>query len=103
MRGFLNFIREQGVVGLAVGFLLGGAVAKLVTSLITDIINPLLGPILGAAGDLKSAVLMLGPVRLMWGDFLANFIDFAIIAGVVYFGVQGLGLHKIDKKKDDKK
>lgn len=87
-------------MGLAIGFLMGGAVAKLVTSLITDIINPLLGPILGAAGDLKTAVLVFGPVRLMWGDFLANFIDFAIIAAVVYFVVLGLGLHKIDKKKE---
>ena len=28
MKGFLDFIREQGVVGLAVGFILGGAVSK---------------------------------------------------------------------------
>ena len=26
-RGFMDFIREQGVVGLAVGFILGAAVA----------------------------------------------------------------------------
>ncbi len=38
---FLNFIREQGVVGLAVGFILGGAVSQLVASLINDIVNPL--------------------------------------------------------------
>jgi large conductance mechanosensitive channel len=43
MKGFLNFIREQGVVGLAVGFILGGSVSKVVTSLVTDIINPVLG------------------------------------------------------------
>ena len=24
MKGFINFVREQGVVGLAVGFILGG-------------------------------------------------------------------------------
>ncbi|MBN1168519.1 MscL family protein [Candidatus Woesebacteria bacterium] len=33
MKGFMNFIREQGVVGLAVGFILGGAVSKVVSSL----------------------------------------------------------------------
>jgi len=37
MKGFLDFIREQGVVGLAVGFILGGAVSKLVASLVADI------------------------------------------------------------------
>ncbi|MFZ2199676.1 MAG: MscL family protein, partial [Microgenomates group bacterium] len=67
MRGFLNFIREQGTVGLAVGFLLGGAVSKLVTSLVTDIINPVLTPILGAAGNLRDATLYLGPVHILWG------------------------------------
>ena len=33
MKGFINFVREQGVVGLAVGFVLGGAVAKMGTAL----------------------------------------------------------------------
>lgn len=100
MKGFLNFIREQGVVGLAVGFLLGGAVSKLVTALITDIINPLLSALLGFAGNLKDAYLPLGSARLLWGDLLATLIDFAVIAAIVYFGVHGLGLDRIDKKKD---
>jgi large conductance mechanosensitive channel len=99
MKGFVNFIREQGVVGLAVGFLLGGAVSKLVTALINDLINPILGLILGAAGNLKDAYLPLGQAHLMWGDFVATLIDFSVIAAVVYFGVRGLGLDKLDKKK----
>ena len=45
--GFIEFIREHGVVGLAIGFVLGGAVAKLVTALVTDIINPFVGLVLG--------------------------------------------------------
>jgi large conductance mechanosensitive channel len=103
MKGFLNFIREQGTIGLAVGFLLGGAVSKMVTSLVTDIINPILAPALGAAGNFRDAILYLGPVHIMWGDFVANLIDFAVIAAVVYFGVLGLGLHRFDKKKEEKK
>lgn len=38
MKGFIEFIREKGVVGLAVGFILGGAVAKVVAALVTDLI-----------------------------------------------------------------
>jgi len=100
MKGFLEFIRSQGVVGLAVGFLLGGAVSKFVTALVTDIINPLLAPILGAAGNFRDATLYIGPVHLLYGDFIAQLIDFAVIAAIVYFVVHGLGLDKIDKKKD---
>ncbi len=95
MKGFAEFIRQQGVVGLAVGFILGGAVSKVVTALVNDIVNPLLGSVLGSTEGLKS--MMLGPVLL--GDFIAVLIDFFIIAGVVYFGVKGLGLDKLDKPR----
>lgn len=99
MKGFFSFVREQGVVGLAVGFILGGAVSKVVTALVTDIINPLVGILLGFAGNLSAMSLKLGPATLKWGDFVSVVIDFLIVAAVVYFGVKGLGLDKIDKKK----
>ena len=99
MKGFLNFIREQGVVGLAVGFILGGAISKVVASLVADVINPLLSVVLGATSDLVGAYLEIGPIKLMWGNFVASLIDFIVIAAVVYFGVRGLKLDKIDKKK----
>lgn len=100
MKGFISFIREQGVVGLAVGFILGGAIAKLVTALITDLISPVLGVILGMAGGLKDAYLRIGPVQIFYGDFISSLIDFLVIALVVYFGVKILKLDKLDKKKD---
>ncbi len=86
-------------MGLAVGFILGGAVSKVVTALVTDIINPLLGIVLGATKGLTSAYFQVGPAKVMYGDFLSVLIDFMVIATVVYFGVRGLGLDKLDKKK----
>ena len=100
MKGFIEFIREQGVMGLAVGFILGGAVSKLVTSLVNDLINPIVGIFLGRAGELKKVFLQVGSSKILWGDFVSSFIDFAIIAFVVYFGVRILKLDKLDKKKD---
>ncbi len=100
MKGFIDFIREQGVVGLAVGFILGGAVSKLVTALITDIINPVLGIILGLAGDLKSASFGVGAARFLYGDLINVFIDFVVVSLVVYFGVKIIGLDRLDKKKE---
>ncbi len=95
----MNFVREQGVVGLAVGFILGGAVSKVVSSLVKDIINPILGIILGAAGNLSTMYLKIGSSKIMWGSFVSVSIDFIIIALVVYFGVTKLKLDKLDKKK----
>jgi len=99
MKGFIDFIREQGVAGLAVGFILGGAVSKVVTALVTDVINPLLGIVLGAAGGLKTASFGVGSAQIMYGDFLSVLIDFIVVALVVYYGVKLIGLDKLDKKK----
>ncbi len=101
LRGFMDFIREQGVVGLAVGFILGAAVAKLVSSLVTDIINPIVGLLLGSSEGLKGATLHLGKATVTYGVFLANLIDFAIVAAVVYFTIKLLRLDRLDKKKDE--
>lgn len=100
--GFMNFIREQGVMGLAIGFILGGSVSKVVTSLVQDIINPILGIALGATDTLAKSYFEVSTVRIMWGHFLSVVIDFAIISLVVYFGFKVLGLDKLDKKKDAK-
>lgn len=98
MQGFVNFIKEQGVVGLAVGFILGGAVSKVVSALVTDIINPILGLALGAADGLKTASFGIGSAQILYGDLISVVIDFLVIALVVYYGVRSLGLDKLDKK-----
>lgn len=100
LSGFIQFVREQGVVGLAVGFILGGAVSKVVASFVSDIVNPIIGVALGAAGDLKTLLVQVGPVKILWGSFVATAVDFLIIALVVYYGVRILGLGKVDKKKE---
>jgi len=98
MSGFIDFIRKQGVVGLAIGFVLGGAVSKAVSALVEDIINPIVGSILVSAGGLETAVLKIGNAQILWGHFISVVIDFLIIALVVYLGFKWLKLDKIDKK-----
>lgn len=98
MKGFLAFIREQGVVGLAVGFILGGSVSKVVSSLVTDLINPILGLALGSTKGLEKAYIGIGEAKIMYGHFLSVLLDFVIIAAVVYFVVKGLKIDKLDKK-----
>lgn len=95
---FITFIREQGVIGLAIGFLLGGAVSKTVTSLVENVINPLVGLVLGKV-DLSDKVLTVGEATLNYGAFISSIIDFLIIAAVIYFIIRGLGIDKLDKKK----
>jgi large conductance mechanosensitive channel len=99
MKGFLDFVREQGVVGLAVGFILGGAVSKVVSALVEDLISPLLALGMSNLKNLKDAYFQIGAAKIMWGDFVNVTIDFIVVALVVYFGVKLLKLDKADKKK----
>ena len=46
--GFIEFIRERGVMGLAIGFVLGGAVSRITTSFSSDIVNPSLSYFFGS-------------------------------------------------------
>lgn len=98
--GFTTFVREQGVVGLAVGFILGAAIAKVVTSLVNDIINPLVGGMLGQTENLKSLTWQVGSAQVMIGSFISTLIDFTIVAAVVYFGIKILKLDKLDVKPE---
>jgi len=98
MNDFMDFIRKQGVVGFAVAFVLGGAISTLVTSIVKDLVSPLLGIVLGLAGSFQAAVINIGPAELLVGDFISTLINFIVVALVVYFGVQKLGLEKLDKK-----
>jgi len=100
MKNFLEFIRTQGVVGLAVGFILGGAVSQLVQSLINDLINPLLGLLLGSVSGLKTTTYDVWGAHLAWGNFVTVLINFIVVALVVYFGFQFLHLEKLDKPKE---
>ncbi|MEX2007994.1 MAG: MscL family protein [Candidatus Spechtbacterales bacterium] len=102
MRGFLDFIREQGVVGLAVGFVLGGSVSGVVNSLVSNIINPLVGIVLPNAESLQGASLQVKGSTVGWGAFVSVLIDFLIIALVVYAAVKLLRVEKLDKKKEKK-
>ena len=100
MKGFIDFVRTQGVVGLAVGLILGGAVSELVKSLIDNLINPVLGLVLGSTTGLKGASFMIADATITYGAFLSTLINFTVIAFVVYFGVKKLKLDKLDKPKE---
>lgn len=101
--GFFDFIRTQGVFGLAVGFMLGDKIKNLVNSLVFDILNPLTSALTGSASKLTDSKISFFGVDIFWGKFTATFIDFILMASIVYFIFKGFGLDKIDKPKTSEK
>jgi large conductance mechanosensitive channel len=100
IKGFISFFREQGIIGLAIGFILGAGVAKVVSSLVNDIVTPILGLILGKGDNLRNLSFDIGTSRVLLGNFIANLIDFAVLALVIYFVLKIIGLDRLDKKKE---
>jgi large conductance mechanosensitive channel len=99
LHSFVTFVREQGVVGLAIGFLLSNAVSGTVTSLVNNVINPIIGLALGKV-NLSDKMIVVGAATVKYGAFISSIIDFVIIAAVIFFIFKGLRLDRLDKKKD---
>ena len=96
LSGFRDFLKNQGVITLAIGFILGGAISKFVSSLVVDIINPILNGALGGVDDLNSKVIHFHKSTIHYGIFLNNGIDFIVIAIVIYAGVR---LFRMDQEQ----
>ena len=102
--GFAEFIREKGVVGLAVGLAFGTAATVFVKQIVDSVITPAVGLLVGEKGlEAWNITIKIGDRS---GDFafgtLANgFLQFMAVAAVIYFVVMGLKLERLDKKKED--
>jgi large conductance mechanosensitive channel len=104
--GFMNFIRTQGVIGLAVGLAIGTQVGKTVESLVVGFINPIVNFILGGSTNLLTAQWTIisdwngRSLVFSWGLILTSLITLLAVAGVIYYVVHGLRLDKLDKKDE---
>jgi large conductance mechanosensitive channel len=80
---FKKFLMQGNVVDLAVAVIIGGAFGKIVESLVKDIVTPgILSPILAAA-KLEN-IKQLNWNGITYGNFLAEIINFLVIAASIF-------------------
>jgi large conductance mechanosensitive channel len=84
---FLEFLKKYQVIGLAVAFVIGAAATKLITAMVQDVIMPIVAIII-PGGEWRQAVLQVGSIKFLAGDFVGAIIDFVIIALVVFLLVK---------------
>jgi large conductance mechanosensitive channel len=107
LKGFLDFVQEQGVVGLAVGLAIGVAAGSTVNTIVSGFIDPIIGFIVGG-GDLQTQVWNTGLSRggedlvFAWGAILSSIITLLATAFVIYFIIERSGLTKLDKRESTK-
>ncbi len=94
VKEFQEFAVKGNMVDMAVGIIIGGAFGKIVTSLVNDVIMPPLGMLLGKvdfkdlAITLKAAEGEVAAVKLNYGMFVQNVVDFLIVALAVFMMVK---------------
>ena len=95
-KDFREFLLKQNALALAVGVVIGAAVGRVVSAIVDDIIMPVVG-ILLPGGEWRTWELPLthdaaGKVTnaIKYGDLLGRFIDFLIVAMVVFFVTKAL-------------
>jgi large conductance mechanosensitive channel len=80
---FIDFLKNYGVIGLAIAVIIGGKLNELVSSLVNDLLMPIVfQPALKAAqvDDIRQ----LSFYGIFYGKVLGSLIDFLIVAGVVF-------------------
>jgi large conductance mechanosensitive channel len=81
--GFLKFLREYNVIGLAIAVIIGGKLNDFINTLVQDLFMPLLfRPALEAAQ--VNSIRELSYKGVLYGKVLGGGIDFLIVALVVY-------------------
>ncbi len=82
MKDFMDFIKKQNVVAVALGLVTGLAAKTLIDALVADLITPIYKPYIGFL-DPKMSVTV-GLSQFMVGDFIQALISFVVILFVVF-------------------
>jgi large conductance mechanosensitive channel len=84
VRGFIEFLKQYGVLALAIAVIIGGKLNAVVTALVDGILMPVIAFFV-PGGGWRTAAVQLGPIRLMFGPFVAATIDFLVVALLIYW------------------
>ena len=91
---FVKFLKEYGVIGLAIGVIIGSKAGELVKSVVDGLLMPVIGLVL-PSGDWQQ--LVVGPFQV--GIVLAALINFVIVAFLVFmFAKKVLKEESVSKK-----
>ena len=83
VKEFIEFLKQYGVVGLAIAVIIGGKLNTFVTSLVDGLLMPIITFFI-PGGEWRTATLNIGPIHLLPGLIIGAAIDFVIVAWVVF-------------------
>lgn len=98
LKEFIDFLKQYGVVGLAIAVIIGGKLNTLISSTVDGILMPFITFFI-PGGEWRTATFDVGPFHFLLGPFFGALIDFTIVAFMVfYFAKKILKEEKVGKK-----
>ncbi len=76
---FMKFLKEYGVIGLAIAVIIGGKAGELVKAIVDGLLMPIVGLVLPGGGWQTWAI---GPFQI--GAVLGALLNFVIVAWLVF-------------------
>lgn len=102
--GFVEFLREQSVIGIGIGLVLGTQIKTVVDSIMNSFVNPITALFLpGKAGlDQQTLTVNFGDRSAVigWGAIAYAIFTFVMVAIIIYAIFKILRLDKLTKKKE---
>ena len=102
MTGFMAFLQERAIFGLAIGFVAGSQVQVVVKQFITSFVDPLFALLIPGNQALSSRelIVQLGSrsAKFAWGALAYALLDFLFILLTIYLVMTIFKLDKLDKK-----
>lgn len=80
MGDFMRFLKEYGIIGLAIAVIIGGKAGELVKAIVDGLLMPIVGLVLPSGDWQKWTV---GPFAI--GSVLGALLNFIIVAFLVYW------------------
>jgi large conductance mechanosensitive channel len=81
---FIAFLKQYGVIGLAIAVIIGGKANALVSALVDGILMPIVTFFI-PGGAWRTATLNVGPIHFLLGPVLGAGVDFLIVAWLVFW------------------
>lgn len=101
---FTDFIRDKGIVGMAIGLAIGTVASGTVKTIVEGFITPIVQFIVGTHKTLEQQVWhveLWGRVAdFQWGAALSSLITLVATVFVIYVMVHMAGLDRLEKKKE---
>lgn len=101
--GFVGFLRERAVVGVAVAFVVATQVQVVIKQLLDSVINPLFYLLFGGKHLQNQSVVLHFHGReatITWGVLVYDLVDFFFVILSIYVIIKLFKLDKLDKKPD---